>query len=95
MEAVVEVPALEAEHENVIVTDLPREDEFVACEQCPHKDHDGKPWGMRSYMFFYYGNGLLAFCKHHGEANQAKLEEAGGVLVMDTRYRLVETRTKE
>jgi len=94
MDAVVD-PALEAEIEEVSVTELPAVGQFVACEACPHTDHVGKPWGLRSYMFFYFKDGLLAYCKHHGEIFQEKLEEAGGILVMDTRYLLIENRLKD
>ncbi len=63
--------------------DLPGVEEFVPCmNKCGH----------RSYMFFYFMDGLMSYCKHHGEINQKKLEELGGTLVLDTRDRLIENR---
>lgn len=95
MEATVEIAELNVEFEDVIVTDLPGEEEYVPCEQCDSIVKNGVIVSNRSYMFFFYKNGLFSFCKHHGEKNQGAIEASGGTLVMDTRYRLIESRTKE
>lgn len=72
--------------------DLPHPEEYVPCDQCESTVQKGQIISNRSYMFFWFKDGLLNFCKHHGEKNQAKLEEQGGSLVMDTRDRLIENR---
>lgn len=72
--------------------DLPGVEDYVPCEQCEATVKDGRIASTRSYMFFFYKDGLFSFCKHHGERNQARLEELGGTLVLDTRDRLIENR---
>lgn len=74
--------------------DLPDKNEFVACDQCSHTDHTGKQIGTRSYMFFWFMDGILPYCKHHGERNEEKLVAAGGYLIFDNRESLIENRLK-
>ncbi len=64
--------------------DLPEKEEFVACAQCGH----------RSYMHFWFMDGLLSYCKNHGERNEEKLTAVGGNLVFDNRVSLEENRTQ-
>lgn len=60
--------------------DLPQSGDFVACGQCGH----------RSYMHYFFMDGLLSYCKNHGERNAEKLGELGAPLVADFRSELYE-----
>lgn len=72
--------------------DVPGAEDYVPCDQCDSDVKNGRIASTRSYMFFYFRDGLLSFCKHHGERNQEKLESQGGILVLDTRDSLIENR---
>jgi hypothetical protein len=88
-----EAPVVFSDEEvNEFGIDLPDKAEYVPCDQCDSLVKNGSVVSNRSYMFFYFMDGLLAYCKHHGERNQARLEELGAQLVMDTRDRLIENR---
>jgi hypothetical protein len=82
MEQTLEAPASEETIESSV--DLPHKDEFVPCMTCRN----------RSYLHFYFMDGLMSYCKHHGEKCQEGLEAAGGVLVFDNRESLQENRQK-
>jgi hypothetical protein len=64
--------------------DIPGPEEFVACTTC----------GVKSYLFFWFKDGLMPFCGHHGSASKNRIEELGGVVVFDNREALIENRLK-
>jgi len=66
------------ETEEEVTVHVPAPDEFVACTQCGH----------RSSMHYFFRDGLLSYCKHHGEQHEAKLTELGAFIVLDTRDQL-------
>ena len=93
MEATLAEPLIE---DDVIEssTEIPNPEDYVPCDQCDSTVRNGVVASTRSYMFYLYKDGLLCFCKHHGEKNQEKLESLGASLVLDTRDQLIENRLK-
>jgi hypothetical protein len=70
--------------------DVPGPEEYIPCEQCGSTVKDGVIASTRSYMHFYFMDGLLSYCKHHGERNEEKLTLLGAPLVADYRDTLIE-----
>lgn len=85
MEATKESPAevLNELEEGLSVThDVPeRGDKSIRCQTC----------GAETWMHFYFMDGLMSFCSHHGHKNQEKLESLGGTLLADYSDKILET----